>query len=79
MRRVLFVLPIVLSACSLSPSADVIKALAGDPNTVYWQVTTPWGGSIFCRNQNCGGATSPSPVVVVSPNVAPSHVEIIRP
>lgn len=72
---------LALSGCSLSPSADVIKALAGDPNAICWTINTPYGGSSFDRNHGCGQAPAPTPaMVVVSPGpVAPAHVEVIRP
>jgi hypothetical protein len=49
----------LLSGCAFSPSADVIKALAGDPATVCVQVATPYGNVRVARtnlqngNLNC--------------------------
>jgi hypothetical protein len=80
--RALFALPIiVLGACSFSPSADVIKALAGDPNTICFTETSIYLSFSLDRNHGCGQApATPASVVVVSPGTAaPSHVEVIRP
>jgi hypothetical protein len=80
MKRLLVVGFLILSGCNPSPSADVIKALAGDPATICWTITTPWGGSLLDRNHGCGLAPASTPVVVVTPGgPTPSHVEVIRP
>ena len=78
MKRFLLALPILLGACSMSPSADVLKALASDPNAICVTITTPWGGSTLDRNHGCGAATTPV-VLVTSGGPTPLHVEELRP
>ena len=73
---------LALGGCAASPSADVLKALAGDPNSVCWTIASPWGNSMFDRNHGCPGNSQPAstPIVVVSPGgLQPSHVEVVKP
>lgn len=77
MRRILAaMLAAALSACSYSPSADVLKALAGDPNSLCWVVTTPWGGSNLDRNHGCPGNQGPSGTTIIAP--ASMNMQVIK-
>ncbi len=77
MKRLLLILPLILGACSFSPSADVLKALAGDPNSLCWVVTTPWGGSNLDRNHGCPGNSGGSGTTVIIPRSM--NMEVIKP
>lgn len=46
-------LPIILSACTPSPSKDVIDALAKDPATVDLTISTIYGKAEFHRAMEC--------------------------
>jgi hypothetical protein len=55
-RRLLVALALVACAgCSLSPSADVIKALASDPATVSISVNSIYGTVRWCRTNITAG------------------------
>ena len=56
-----------LAGCSFSPTADVVKALAGDPATICWKVTTPWGSSSLDRYHGCEGNAAPGVTAVIAP------------
>lgn len=59
MRYLMAVSAMLLAGCSLSPSADFIKALAADSATVCVQIATPYGNIRAARtnlavgNLNC--------------------------
>ena len=82
MRVIVALTVLALSGCAASPSADVLKALAGDPNSICWTIASPWGQSMFDRNHGCPGNSAPAstPIVVVTPgSITPTHVEVIKP
>ena len=76
--RLVVMAAVLVSGCAASPSADVLKALAGDPNSICWTIASPWGQSMFDRNHGCPGnsAPAPTPIVVVNPA---GHVEVVKP
>lgn len=49
----LVILPFVLTACTPSPSKDVIEALANDPATVDFTISTIYGKAEFHRAMEC--------------------------
>jgi hypothetical protein len=55
---VLMILLLVGAGCSLSPSADFIKALAADQATVSINVVYPYGTIKFCRTNIQNGDVS---------------------
>ena len=77
MKHLFLALPLLCGACAASPSADVLKALAGDPASICWTITSPWGGMSLDRNHGCGQAASP--VVVVTGGPTPLHTEVLHP
>ena len=49
---------LILSGCSLSPSADFVAALGKDPATVSITIVYPYGTVQFCRTNISNGKVS---------------------
>lgn len=75
-RAAVGLVAVVLAGCAPSPSAEVLKALAGDPNSICFSITTPWGGTSLDRNHGC--ASNPGTPIVVVSGGGPGPIKVER-
>jgi hypothetical protein len=76
MTRLLVLLPLLLGGCStmVMPSADQMKALAGDPNAICLVITSIYASVSLDRNHGCPNNASPTILVPAS-----MQMQVIKP